>query len=148
MAQRVQQPTDSDRGMRRAASRRTARPVWRAATAALIVCCALLAPAADATGPTPTPNPADVIRVKLLNALTAQVLPGVTISAKRKNGDSYSWVANRTTDATGWTSFVLPGLGAGVRYAFTVTPYNGGTVQSEDVTQVLMYKFRVGTIAA
>ena len=68
MVHLVQQPIDSDRGMRREASRRTARRMLHGA-AALIACLVLAAPAAHATGPTPTPNPVDVIRVKLLEVI-------------------------------------------------------------------------------
>lgn len=127
----------SSAGMR-AFRMRSAAPL-----ALLAVCLAAACPVAAL--PTPTPSP-DMVTVQVLNAISLQPLTGLAVTARKRTGDTYAGFANLTTDANGKATVKLTGVSTGVRFAFTAKPYNGGVVQSVDVTKGGAFRFLVGTL--
>ena len=111
---------------------------------ALATC--LVARHAAAVPATPAPSSPDLVTVEVVNALSLQPLPGLAVSAKKRTGDTYVSFANGVTDRAGRATFKLSGVSTGVRFAFSATPYNGGTVRSGDVTRPGTFRFAVGTL--
>ena len=118
------------------------RAAWGAI--AVVACLAGARPAAGTAAPTPA-SP-DLVTVQVVNALSGQPLAGLKVIAKQRNGTVYARVGSATTDATGRAAFKLTGVSTGVHFAFSATPYNGGTVQSADVAQPGPFRFAVGTL--
>ena len=106
--------------------------------------CLVTVPAVDAA--TPTPTSTDMVTVEVLNALSLQPLRGLTVTAKKRTGDTYAAVASATTDSAGRATVKLTGISSGVRFVFTARPYNGGIAQSADVTKAGTFRFLVGTL--
>ena len=111
---------------------------------ALLVTC-LIIPQPGGAVPTPTPSP-DTVTVEVVNALTLQPLANLLVVAKKRTADTYATFANQTTDAAGRATFRLTGISTGVRFAFAATPYNGGSVRSDDVTRPGTFRFTVGKL--
>lgn len=86
------------------------------------------------------------LRVRVTNALSGDPVVGLKVTANRRVGERLEWVAQRTTDETGRTIFDLDGLGSGATFVLSATPYNGGTVYSDDIREAGVFDFRVGTV--
>lgn len=86
-----------------------------------------------------------VVHVK--NALTLKTLPGLKVTAARKQADGkLKWAMRHETDANGTAIFDLDGLGQGISYVLYSKPFNGGTVYSREITAPGSYDFLVGAI--
>ncbi|MDX2169579.1 MAG: DUF1800 family protein [Deltaproteobacteria bacterium] len=112
--------------------------------ALLVILCAA-APTFGAATPTPV-GTVDMVTVQVVNAISGQPLAALPIQAKRRSGDVFTWVASATTDATGRATVKLTGVSQGVRFAIFATPYNGGSVRSDDVAAPGAFTFRVGKL--
>ncbi len=86
------------------------------------------------------------LRVRVTNGLSGDALAGLNVTASRRNGTRLDWVAQRTTGADGRVVFDLDGLGAGAVFVLSATPYNGGTVYSDDLREAGTVEFKVGTV--
>ncbi len=88
-----------------------------------------------------------VATVDVVNYLTMQPVAGATVLAKKRVGDTLTWVAQRTTDAAGRATFQLAGLGKGTTYVFLTNVFGTGYAQSRDVGVVGGVRLYVGTLA-
>ncbi|MGE0520012.1 MAG: DUF1800 family protein [Candidatus Binatia bacterium] len=86
------------------------------------------------------------LRVRVTNALSGDAVVGLKVTANRRNGERLEWVSQRTTDESGRVVFDLDGLGTGTAFVLAATPYNGGTVYSDDIREAGVFEFRVGTV--
>ena len=86
------------------------------------------------------------LRVQVSNGLSGDPVAGLKVTAYRRTGDRLDWVNQRTTDESGRAVFDLDGLGSGATFVLTATPYNGGTVYSDDIREAGVFAFRVGTV--
>ena len=86
------------------------------------------------------------LRVRVTNGLSGDALAGLKVTASRRNGTRLDWVAQRATGADGRVVFDLDGLGAGAVFVLSATPYNGGTVNSDDIREAGAVEFKVGTV--
>jgi uncharacterized protein (DUF1800 family)/5-hydroxyisourate hydrolase-like protein (transthyretin family) len=88
-------------------------------------------------------NPA--LNVLLVNALSDKPLTEKQITVYRLNEDnSKQWISKATTDNNGQVVFDLDGISEGIQYVLTTTPYNGGKVESQLISQYGDFKFSVG----
>ena len=108
---------------------------------ALVICLIAARPAAAVT---PTPVSPDLVTLQVVNALSGKALVGLAVTAKKRTGDLYASFASATTDANGRATVKLTGVSTGVRFAFYATPYNGGSVLSDDVTAPGAFQWTVG----
>lgn len=86
------------------------------------------------------------LRVRVTNALSGDPVAGLKVTASRRNGERLDWVAQQATDAAGRAVFDLDGLGAGAAFVLSATPYNGGTVYSDEIREAGAFELRVGTV--
>ncbi len=86
------------------------------------------------------------LRVRVTNGVSGDPVAGLSVTAYRRNGDSLDRVTARTTDADGGVVFDLDGLGSGAAFVLGATPYNGGTVYSDDIREAGTLELRVGTL--
>ena len=87
------------------------------------------------------------VRVRVEDGLTHASLAGRTVTAKEilSNG-SELWVSSHLTDAQGYATFDLDGLGVNRRYQFSTVPYNGGTLRSAVLTSTADVLLSAGTL--
>ncbi len=90
---------------------------------------------------------AGVATVDVVNYVTMQPVAGATVLAKKRVGDTLTWVAQRTTDAAGRATFQLAGLGKGTTYVFLANVFGTGYAQSRDVAVVGGVRLYVGTLS-
>ncbi len=119
--------------------RRSRRRLRAVLPAALLLACVV-------TSPTVVAAAGGTVTVEVVNALSRQPLIGLRVVAKRRAGTQYTAVATRTTDGAGRAVFALTDLSPTAPYAFFTTPYNGGTVQSIEVTAARLLRFEVGRL--
>ena len=106
--------------------------------AALVVLLATAAPGYAQSG---------VATMEVVNHISGLPVAGINVIAKKRVGDTFTWVAQKPTDAAGRASFQLAGLGTTATYVFFCNPYGNGSAQSRDVTKPGTYRFPVGTLA-
>jgi large repetitive protein len=111
---------------------------------AALALCLIVARAADAVTATPTPTSTDTVTLQVVNALSGQPLVGLSVVVKQRAGSVYSIFTTGKTDASGRATFKLTGVSVGVHFAFYATPYNGGSVLSDDVTAPGTFKWVLG----
>ena len=88
----------------------------------------------------------EAITVAVFDAHTKAPLKELRIDARRRIGEDLKWAGRAYTDADGLAHFNLDGINEGVPYVFSATPYNGGTVYSDDVAQAGVFEFPVGKL--
>ncbi len=85
------------------------------------------------------------LRCTSCNALSGDPLAGLKITAYGSPPASLDWVTARTTDATGRR--LRPRRPRQRRvFVLSATPYNGGTVYSDDIREAGAFDFKVGTV--
>jgi hypothetical protein len=87
------------------------------------------------------------LNVTLKNGLNNLPLADKQITAYERNSNGgLRWAQRKTTDHDGKAEFNLEGIDSGRVYVLKTTPYNTGSVYSEDVTAAENFDFLVGMV--
>jgi 5-hydroxyisourate hydrolase-like protein (transthyretin family) len=86
------------------------------------------------------------VELTVVNGADGTALAGAQVNALEKNPDgTLIWTKNGVTDAQGVIRFDLAGLGSGKVYRFgALSPADGTTKHSQDISQIGHYTFTVG----
>ncbi len=125
------------------------RRLKRSAAAALYSGIALFVALSTSTAHAVTPDGEEThtVTVAVYDAHSNRPLSELRVDARRRVGEDLAWAARAYTDEQGLAHFELEGVGDGVPYVFSATPYNGGTVYSDDVTRSGLFEFPVGKLS-
>ena len=81
-----------------------------------------------------------VATIEVVNHISGLPVVGVNVTAKKRVGDSFTWVAQKPSDGAGRVTFQLAGLGTTATYTFFCNPYGTGSAQSRDVAKPGTYR--------